>query len=383
MPTVKKFDTAPISFDREGAVAQKKYGGFPYALDFSLSMVSPSRCTISFINSEEGTDKHGRIVAANYNIKGTGGIEDDIRSVMCGQMSEPEKIFYCGKRFLGYPLKYSVKRSPGGDILTVDYYDASIAKLDNVLVLLAGEDLPPIDADQAEEASGWQVYEYLAANPCPEHIWILGQTYKQTVSGPPLESVGGSCQEDQNLAKDVTLYTNYDLALQMQEVGFPIDDDSLEILAPGVSKGDFTIDQADPKTTYIESYHGTLRDVLKAWGDRMGFAFYWQTDKVDGEGEPSPAMGDLILFNLKEGITYEEIEKTIKLTLNACNLLEKTESLSMEDTFNTAVSARYSKDGLFEETKTDKFVYLDFYTMPIMGCHTTLGNPEYGNTSVY
>ena len=56
MGTVRKFDMTPISFGGQSADAQLQYNGFPYALDFSLSVITPSRLTVSFIAGEQGKD---------------------------------------------------------------------------------------------------------------------------------------------------------------------------------------------------------------------------------------------------------------------------------------------------------------------------------------
>ena len=148
---VENLDNPVIGFGGSGGDTKKKYGGYPYSLDFSLSLMDPSRITISFISEDRKYD--------------TGKLQEDI--IESGTRSWAQQIQYCGggdNTFYGYPLKYSINRSPRGDILTVDYYDASIVELDNCFVVLNNEDFPPV-AVNAEEG-GEIPFGTIAENPC-------------------------------------------------------------------------------------------------------------------------------------------------------------------------------------------------------------------------
>ena len=84
---------------------------------------------------------------------------------------------------MGYPLKYSIKRSSSGDILSVDYYDASIGYLDNTLVLINDHDVPPVtEPGDANAYAFWS-----EPHPCPEKLWLMGQRYQKALMGKPFE----------------------------------------------------------------------------------------------------------------------------------------------------------------------------------------------------
>ena len=110
--------------------SREKYMGYAYSLDFNLSLIEPTRVSVSFISEDRKYDFTELL--------------DDIAET--GVKKDPTLIYYCEeKKFYGYPLKYSVNRSPRGDILTVDFYDASITVLDNTFVLLNQQDIPVVN----------------------------------------------------------------------------------------------------------------------------------------------------------------------------------------------------------------------------------------------
>ena len=335
--TVEEFDNPPISFGA-GNSPQEKYGGFAYSLDYNLALMDPSRMTISFISETRKYDEAALL-------------EDIITN---GTKAAPTKINYCGdhRTFYGYPLKYSINRSPRGDILTVDYYDASIIELDNIFVVLNKEDISPLDGNNQD-------------NPCPRRIFNLGREYVKRESGIPQGNA--ACLDDSELTKEV-LYTNHELA-EIIENFVPVDANTIEVLSPQDNNGD-----PDASLTYLENYHGTLREVLKSWGERMGFTFYWEV-KEDDDGE----YGQLTFLNLKDPLFYSKLKSVVEKMLGksksggACNLLDSTEAVSMEQTFNKAVSARYENARIGDGTNTSKFMILDMFTVPVRGCATDKG----------
>lgn len=335
---VEEFSDDPISFGKGG---QKKYDGFAYSLDYNLSLMDPSRMTISFISDDREYDEDA--------------LKEDI--VTNGTKESPHKINYCGDRrtFYGYPLKYSINRSPRGDILTVDYYDASIIELDNIFVLLNKEDMPSTDGQNQ-------------ANPCERRLFNLGTEHVKREGGVP--KANSSCIDDSELTKEV-LYTNHDLA-ELIEEHVPVNLSTLEILSPKDAQGD-----PDGALTYLENYHGTLREVLKSWGERMGFTFYWEVPEGGGDSEKN--YGQLTFLNLKDPLFYDSLKVVADKMLGkaksggACNLLDSTEALSMEQTFNKAISARYENARIGDGSKSTKFMTLDMFTLPVRGCATDEG----------
>ena len=83
----------------------------------------------------------------------------------------------------------------------------------------------------------------------------------------------------------------------------------------------------------------------------LGFLFIWETDN------PAFLQGRLVFFNLREGVTSKKVATTVQKTLEACNLLDRSESITMEDTFNKAIVARYSNDALAEFSREDSFIF--------------------------
>ena len=372
MGTVNKFEKTPISIGEEpGEKAERTYGGYPYALDFSLSIVTPSRLTVSFITAVQGTDSplagETKEVAAEYDYE---KLNEDIKAAV---NKEPVSVYYCGQKFSGYPLKYSIKRSPSGDILSVDYYDASIGYLDNTFVLLLGKDVElPAECDDCEPYSYWP-----EDNPCEERLYLLGTRYTKKELGLPLEGGEEKCSDDLSSQQSFVLYNNYEFAAMLADrMGDNLNEDSMDkTLSPG------GVDAQELDQTFLEAYHGTLRDVLKQWGDRMGFSFYWRTD-----GEDCPDEGELVFFNLKGGTLKSDADddktiidvaaETAEEVLAACNLLDRTETVSMETTFNRAVAAFYSNQGLGKKSGADYFILLDLLSMRLMGCHTDVGKDK-------
>lgn len=350
---VENLDNPVIGFGGSGGDTKKKYGGYPYSLDFSLSLMDPSRITISFISEDRKYD--------------TGKLQEDI--IESGTRSWAQQIQYCGggdNTFYGYPLKYSINRSPRGDILTVDYYDASIVELDNCFVVLNNEDFPPV-AVNAEEG-GEIPFGTIAQNPCEWGIFNLGTTFTRSSAGIP--QANPACIDPETLSSEV-LYTNHDLAAKIEE-NISVDAQSLNILSPKNAGG-----ENDPKQTFLENYHGTLRDVLKQWGQRMGFTFYWDPKNPDGGGDRQK-QGKLVFLDLKSGLYYQDLKRVADLMLGktsggAANLLDSTEAVSREQTFNKAVSARYENAGIGDAVKVDNMMILDMLTLPIRGCVTDQG----------
>ena len=349
---VVKLENPVIGFGAAGGDTVQKYDGYPYSLDFSLSLMDPSRITISFISEDR-----------KYN---TTELKKDI--VKDGTTKAPQKIQYCGGEenvFYGYPLKYAINRSPRGDILTVDYYDASIVELDNCFVLLSGKDFPLIQQTILPGGPDELPFNVIADNPCPERIFAIGREYTRNASGIP--QANPACTDQETLTPEV-LYTNHELAEKIKE-HISVDEDSLNILSPKDAAG-----KEDPEQTFLEGYHGTLRDVLKQWGQRMGFTFYWDPKDVKGQNK----QGKLVFLDLKSGLFYQELERVVELMLGkkkggAANLLDSTEAISREQTFNKAISARYENVGIGDSIRTANMMILDMLTLPIRGCATDVG----------
>ena len=324
---------------------RQKYGGYAYSLDFNLSLIDPIRLSVSFISEDRKYDFTE--------------LQEDIADN--GVKNDPTLIRYCeDKKFWGYPLKYSVNRSPRGDILTVDFYDASITSLDNTFVLLNKEDIPIVS--EGVDESKCLNYEFISKNPCPERSFNVGSPYVKKGAGFP--DANPACTPPQGQEMEV-LYSNTELAALITE-HIPVDTASLKALTH--HKGP---DGKEEAVEFLENFHGTLRQVLKSWGERMGFTFYWDSER----GEE---FGELVLINLTDGLFYSSLKETVDLMLGsvsggACNLLDSTEALSMEQTFNKAISANYTNSSMGQATDVDNLMLLDLFTLPVRGCVTDKG----------
>ena len=353
---VTDLENPVIGFGGGGGPTVKKYDGYPYSLDFSLSLMDPSRITISFISEDRKYD--------------TTQLEEDI--IETGTKSFAHQIQYCGggeNTFYGYPLKYSINRSPRGDILTVDYYDASIVELDNCFVLLNGEDFPWTAATAGTpNGVGGIPFGNIQDNPCAWGIFNLGSEYVRNSAGIP--QANPACIDEQTLDTEV-LYTNHDLANSIEEF-IMVDPATLDVLSPKDAGG-----APDPDKTFLEAYHGTLRDVLKEWGQRMGFTFYWDPKNLEGDGDREK-QGSLVFLDLKGGLFYQELKTVADLMTGqasggACNLLDSTQTMSRDQTFNKAISARYENAGIGDAVRTDNMMILDLLTLPVRKCFTDVG----------
>ena len=327
---------------------EEKYGGYAYQLDFNLALVEPMRMSISFI-SEDGS----------YD-------EDTLNDELDNLTNDnPTTIKYCGgtRTFQGYPLKYSINSSPQGNILTVEYYDTSIGELDNRIVVLNGKDVPLF-----EDSLGVEIpedspikYKYVDTNPCSAHILNIGREYVSTSTGVPQGTAGCA---DSDEVKEV-LYTNRDLYNLLVDVDIPMDEDTADILQRT---------STDEAGLFFENYHGTLREVLKQWGDRMGFTFYWDSEaSTEADDQGGARSGKLTFIDLRKGLTFKDLENTSKKMLEACNLLESTKTVAKDNTFNKAISANYTTQGIGMAERTENFMLLDFLTCPLRGCVTSEG----------
>ena len=233
--------------------AREKYGGYAYSLDFNLSLIEPTRVSVSFISEDRRYDFTE--------------LREDIAET--GVKKDPTLITYCEeKRFYGYPLKYSVNRSPRGDILTVDFYDASITELDNTFVLLNKEDIPVVNPEIDDDLC--LNYENIKENPCPKRIFNLGGPYLKKGTGFP--NSNPACASLEGMETEV-LYSNLELAELIKE-HIPVDEESLKALTTHQRE-----DGEVETTEFLEGFHGTLREVLKSWGESMGFTFYWDSER--------------------------------------------------------------------------------------------------------
>ena len=77
---VEDLENPVIGFGGAAGNTKKQYGGYPYSLDFSLSLMDPSRITISFISEDRKYD--------------TKELEEDV--INAGTRSWAKQIQYCG-----------------------------------------------------------------------------------------------------------------------------------------------------------------------------------------------------------------------------------------------------------------------------------------------
>ena len=264
-----------------------------------------------------------------------------------------DKILFGGKTFLMHPLKYSINEGPEGRYLQLDYYDRSITYLDKVIVALENKHLPPVYHPQYPPFAGG-----LAFYPQP-NIIALGSPYvpaRDAESGAP-----GVPDEDPDESKVLPdyLYSPHELLVGMDECPALRNILGASCMLLGqyaqIYGGYYR-----PSERFLKDYVGTLREVLNAWAQDLGFIFYWE-----------PTTDKLGLMDLRNSLHFNRIQSSVQQVMDARHITDRTWSYSIEDTFSKGASAYWGRDATADgKTSKMQFQMLDLLRLNIHGCLT-------------
>ena len=327
------------------------YGGYAFSASYSVGFNNPSRCSISFL-SESGEYDEG---ALKKRIGGNGAKKYDIINI--GEWG-PLKM---------HPLGYTIEEQPSGNVLQITYYDRSINFLDKYFVLLDKRNVPTGGKNGMNE----KLRKKLDAD---KHIIIVG---KEFIKSPAQKSVQNKGDDEQSATiRGEMLYTAGELAEEIKEKGsiknklpgsqlkllesFGIIDRT-EVDEEGESIADESKRTGYKGQGYLYGYNGSLRTVLNAWGQKLGFTFYWH-----------PTKDKIYLMDLRGGVPYKDMNRCIDTILKGGkNIVSRNYSYSIEDTFSQGASAYFGKDGEEDGKEVDDMKFLlDVLNYPSYLCLT-------------
>ena len=398
----------------EGAeLSPKAYGGYAFSANYSINFTQPSKLTISLVSKDgeydtkalnerifpgefsngnvprsfksfEHTVKSGETIqsisikysvheAALYTANQEDGesdlqtinrlsslFKDQVLVVPTQQAVTPisfeggaityDIIKFGGKTFKMHPLKYSIAQGPDGRYLQIDYYDRSIKYLDKTLVVLRGKHLPPVYDPSYPPFAG-------APIATPPNTIAIGNGYvnaREFQSGPPGQPGTGTPQQ----ILPTYLYSPAELYNGMLSLASPggwlngvIDTDSCALLASFYNTY---------RSDFLKDHVGTLREVLAAWAQDLGFIFYWE-----------PTEDRLKLMDLRSDLTFNKIQQTVGKVVDARNMTDRNWSYSIEDTFSKGAAAYFGRNGIAEgRSSVDSFYMLDLMEIDLHKCRT-------------
>ena len=323
------------------------FGGYAFNASYSVGFNGPSRCSVSFLSENGEYDETA--LKARIGKNGT-------------KTYDTLKIGEWGPLRM-HPLAYSIQEQPSGNVLQVTYYDRSINFLDKYFILLDIRNVPTKAMNE----------ELRTSLDGDKHVIIVGEEFikdpsQKTVAAPDPNQQAGTIRGE-------VLYTAADLADAIKakgSIGGKLPSRQLRILK---EFGIIERDKKDPKTGkaintkragykdqgYLYGFNGSLRSVLSAWGQKLGFTFYWH-----------PTKDKIYLMDLRSGFPYKDMEFCIDAILNkGKNIIGRNYSYSIEDTFSQGASAYFGKDGE-EDGKSvpDTKYLLDVLNYPIYKCKT-------------
>jgi len=326
------------------------FGGYAFSASYSVGFNGPSRCSVSFL-SETGEYDEGRLKA---RIGGSGAKSYD--RINLGEWG-PLRM---------HPLAYTVQEQPSGNVLQITYYDRSINFLDKYFVLLDKRNVPT----GGEKGMNEELRTKLDGD---RHIIIVGEEF---IKDPSLKSVKQEDPREQsNTIRGEMLYTAKGLADAIKKkgrMGGKIPSPELDLFE---EFGIINRDEKDPETGkpkgedragfrgqgYLFGFNGSMRTVLSAWGQKLGFTFYWH-----------PTQDKLFFMDLRAGFAFDDMKFCIDSILNnGKNIIGRTYNYSIEDTFSQGASAYFGRDGEVDGKSVPDHKYiLDLLTYPTFKCLT-------------
>jgi len=258
------------------------FGGRIYNANYQIGFSqSPSSIKLSIVNE-----------SGDYNIS-----EEDLDID-----GSPDTINFGARSVKMYPIEYSIDKSSGGKILTVEYQDSSIIYLDKKFVVLNGTHIAS------------------KSNSPDRPLITVGDKYYSE----EIEDENGNIVVNRTLTppNDVdlgqSLYYVSELFYTMRSIGIPMHS----------SVGNVLLNK-DGATDYLRNTVGSLRSVLSSWGGEMAFSFYWGEDNK------------LHFVDLEKGIEAktEKLKEVIPFS--------NEESYSLKGTVSRGYSLYYGKEGNF------------------------------------
>lgn len=285
------------------------FGGYVYSVNYQVEFgTAPSSLTITLI-SEDG----------NYNIS-----EGDLRTFGTPDIINIGNV----KPLRMYPVSFKKLISTSGKILELTYYDTSIAHLDKRVVLLE-------DINARRQA--------IQGN---NHIILLGKKYTVETNTVGNVEIKTAILENPNLSYvnlPSVLYTGKELLDGIASSGIRFTQRFRNILS----------------TDYRQNYVGTLRDVLLAWSDDLGFIFFWnEFDQLDAIDSTSPSQ-----------IDFNKIQNQ--------KPIDDTDEVSLIGTINKGSSSFFGVNGQFTTNTNESF--FNGYFLRINIPYVSFGIPEAPN----
>jgi hypothetical protein len=303
---IKKIEKSSIN-GNNGA-----YGGYIYNISYSTNYGdAPSSLTITFA-SENGS----------YNIN-----KGDLRA-----SGNPDIIKVGIKSFQMYPVKYRKVKGPSGKLLEVEYLDTSIAYLDKYNVLLNFIHIP-VSTNQNQTS---QIGSPSIQSSSGSYVIALGEAYQTIAIGDGIDdSVPTSVTIKEKdfpdrvfLELPTVFYTGKELFAGMASAGIPMHTSVSSFLA---------------NLEYRQNYVGTLREVISAWGDDIGFGFFW---------------------NETSQLEFIDLRVPIKINVSQFSnkdIQEETDEYDLKDTFVTNCSSFFGKAGEEVTSESNPFKRTAFF----------------------
>tara|TARA_R110000824_G_scaffold68589_1_gene177281 strand:- start:33195 stop:36953 length:3759 start_codon:yes stop_codon:yes gene_type:complete len=329
------------------------YGGLAFSASYSVGFGGPSRCSISFLSTDGKYEEE----ELKNRIKTDGATDWD--SIRIGEWG-PLKM---------HPLSFTIQEQPSGNVLQITYYDRSINFLDKYFVLLDKRNVPT-------KAMNSDLRKKLDAD---EHIIIVGTEF---IKSPTQKSIKPqTAQEQSNTIRGEMLYTASELGEAIKDKGSidgTLSNKQMKLLTEfgviereGEGEGKNENPNADDEGAtragykgqgYLYGFNGSLRTVLNSWGQKLGFTFYWH-----------PTKDEIFFMDLRGGIAYKDMEDCIdKILTKAKNIIGRTYTYSIEDSFSQGASAYFGMDGAQDGKQvTDTKYILDVLNYPSYKCLTS------------
>ncbi len=254
------------------------FGGYIYSVDYQQSFgEQPSLLKVTITN-ENGV----------FNIN-----QDDLK------LSGPPSLVKLGTKIqlYMYPIQFEIENSPQGKLLQVEYVDESIVYLDKKVVKLKKRGV---------------------SNESYPNTIVLGTERKLA------KIIGGGIASQALIVDAEATITN----IRVPEIQYTFVDLFLQLRSFIGTTPPITAQLSN----YYQSYAGTLREVLSAWCNDLGFGFYWENRKLNFIDLRNPA-NLTVIKSYADGIT--STNKTTSVNT----------SYSLRDTVSRGVYSFYGRDG--------------------------------------
>ena len=252
------------------------FGGFIYDVNLDISFgENYSTCRIRFINE-----------SGQYDIgKNDIGVDQIPSLLKIGSKIE----------LVMYPIDFSEDDSESGKLLEVKYVDESVKFLDKILVELNGR----------------------IANPPGCIVTVGEEKFRRLVNG---KEVSTSQDTTGLIVPDIeyTLPQLYAATNGVKQGGL-------------YGEGASLLQNAD-LNSFFRDYRGSLREVLTAWGNDLGFGFYWENGKVN-------------VVDLTTAVKLQEVEVFTNALIANVKPNKVFRSYSKEDTTARATNSFFAKNG--------------------------------------